>query len=288
MLLNTLILRSTKRPSPSGAERSRGEPFPKQLQLVKVAKIHQMPDILLIGNPSASSQEIKETQLQLQPIAQTSGGSMLFEQLDRIGMVSLQDGRFSKILSGKLEPKLYHHSSLCLGQFYKSLALNGKEIYSLYTHHVGVLELCEPVLKETSALLQLQEATSSQYVPCRTERSLSSDLVMNGFINISILEKVSVPDTVLSEWIGMWAGIKQDEQENVLKALSGKVLLISLSCQKPNYSAGSGAKLSFGKKKTAAPGITIPVNTLLTIGKSCRKKGSSEKRVCLDCICNGR
>ena len=74
---------------------------------------------------------------------------------------------------------------------------------------------------------------------------------MNGFVNIKVVKKEAVPVNILQSWIqhGVWNISDVALQNTLANTLLGKVFLLSLTCQKPNYVVGSGAKLSFGKKK---------------------------------------
>ena len=120
-----------------------------------------MPDILLVGNPSTKSESIKSKQLELSSKCER----VVFEMLDRVSFLpSLSSSNISQIQSGAIEPAAYPHSMETLSKFAKSLASN------------GILELTEPVLVDSAALLDLQSITASakcSYLPFRTERSVN-------------------------------------------------------------------------------------------------------------------
>ncbi|KAJ3362189.1 Anamorsin, partial [Kappamyces sp. JEL0680] len=188
-----------------------------------------MPDILLIGNPRADLEEVKNAQTSL-----SKKGVVGFEQLDRLSH------KYSTIVAGSLSPHAFSHSPFVLGQFAKTLKPS------------GTLELCEPCLLDSGALLTLQAASKNHLLPLRTERSLQSELIMLGFVNIQIVDKKAVGDALLDEFIELW-GIESEEKAAVRSALQSQLQVCSVTCQRPSYVVGSGAKLSFGKKKTAAP-----------------------------------
>lgn len=217
------------------------------LVFLKQDTSHKMPDILLVGNPLAKNEAIKSKQIELS----SQFEKVLFEQLDRVEFLSLStlSPNISQIQTGVIDPAAYVHSMETLAKFAKSLATAGK------------LCLTEPVLVDSAALIQLKNiANTSQSLPTRTERSIMADLVMNGFVNIQVVKKTEVSAEELSNWIeNAWCVDGRKEQDAILQALVGKVFLLSITCQKPNYAVGSGAKLSFGKKKlNTEPPVVSP------------------------------
>lgn len=74
---------------------------------------------------------------------------------------------------------------------------------------------------------------------------------MTGFVNIQVVKKEAVSSSMLQSWLqeGVWRVSDEGLQDTLFKSLTEKVFLLSITCQKPNYVVGAGAKLSFGKKK---------------------------------------
>ncbi|KAJ3270188.1 Anamorsin [Terramyces sp. JEL0728] len=189
-----------------------------------------MSQTLLVGNPSINQTELEQTHKEL-----ANKSAVSFEQLDRItsskliiNLVSLPVGKYNEILSGQLKPVAYYHSLQALSQFAKSLAPSGK------------LVLSEPCFINTADMVELQNKNT--LIPIHTERSLNSDLLMNGFVNIKT-ESTPVDADTLKQYLSIWnAG-------DLFESLNGKLALVHATAEKPAYQVGAGAKLSFGKKK---------------------------------------
>ncbi|KAJ3320016.1 Anamorsin [Boothiomyces sp. JEL0866] len=182
-----------------------------------------MSQVLLIGNPSINQEELEQTHKKL-----ASRASVAFEQLDRITSISLPVGKYNEILSGQLKPVAYYHSLQTLSQLAKSLAPSGK------------LVLSEPCFVNTSDLMEFKDKNT--LIPIHTERSLNSDLLMNGFVNIK-MESVTIDSETLKHYLKIW------NADDLLQSLDGKLAIVNLTAEKPAYHVGAGAKLSFGKKK---------------------------------------
>ena len=116
----------------------------------------RMTDILLVGNPFAKIESIKSKQIELS----TTGRKIHFEQLDRIEFLSnlALSSTISQIQTGVIEPAAFPHSMQVLSKFAKSLSPLGK------------LELTEPVLVDSAALLEVQKISTNKNLPNRTER----------------------------------------------------------------------------------------------------------------------
>ena len=120
---------------------------------------------------------------------------------------------------------------------------------------------------------------------------------MTGFVNIQVVKKEAVASAMLQTWLqeGVWRVSDEGLQETLLKSLADKVFLLSITCQKPNYVVGAGAKLSFGKKKAGKsclfilyihPDRHVCISIICSI--SATTSSSCERRSRLDSICNGR
>ncbi len=218
-------------------------------------KSFKMPDILLIGNPKANFEQVQKAQKTL-----SSNGVVGFEQLDRLSsskipaltQVQLKPLEFQKVISGSLLPTAFSHSPAVLAQFAKTLKTG------------GTLELTEPILLDSAAVIKLEELGSgNELVPRRTERSLSSELVMNGFVNINMLQKRCVDKLEIKDWLEIWG---LEGRKDIEEFLLGTLQVISIACERPSYAVGAGAKLSFGKKKPVAmPTQEAPKKAVWTI-----------------------
>jgi hypothetical protein len=183
-----------------------------------------MPSVLLIGNPLAAPEEIQKKHEIL-----SKDSSVAFEQLDRVPVVALKKVDF--IESGSIEPQQFNHSPQVIAQFSKALLPNGK------------LHLVEPCVVDSGVALQLEKYKNPR-LPFHTERSLQSDLIINGFVDIHLETSAPVGDEQVALWIEGWGVDK--EAFNVLK---GNVVLVTAKAKKPNYEQSTGAKLSFRKKQ---------------------------------------
>jgi hypothetical protein len=183
-----------------------------------------MPSVLLIGNPLAKPEEIQKKHEML-----SKDSSVAFEQLDRVPVVALK--KVDSIESGSIEPQQFNHSPQVIAQFSKALLPN------------GTLHLVEPCVVDSGVALQLEKFKNAR-LPFHTERSLQSDLIINGFVDIQLETSAPVSDDQLARWIEGWGADKQ-----ALEVLKGNLVLVTVKAKKPQYEQSTGAKLSFRKKQ---------------------------------------
>ncbi|KAH6574132.1 hypothetical protein BASA50_010055 [Batrachochytrium salamandrivorans] len=199
-------------------------------------QLKQGQSVLLVGSPGAQAKALQLAQSTLLDRV-SSDGKVAFEQLDRIPLVDLVPSSYHAVVSGMVAPEAYPHTNLVLSKFAKALAPN------------GVLLLTEPVLVDSEAAMKIQPMLHNPRIPFRTERSLLSDLKLNGFINTQVVSLTTVDDSILDPWIFRCWGLNPPQMARVSGMTSGKLLLISVSASKPAYEFGAAAPLRFGKKK---------------------------------------
>ena len=121
---------------------------------------------------------------------------------------------FDKVITGSIQP-VFSHSNAVLSKINQSLKVS------------GTLLLDELIVSESFYTIASH---------LRTERSLRSDLTVNGFVNIDIhLEKVSLDQS--QQWSGY-----------IESSWADQVYIAHVIAKKPSYALGAGAKLSFKKK----------------------------------------
>ncbi|EGF78358.1 hypothetical protein BATDEDRAFT_35801 [Batrachochytrium dendrobatidis JAM81] len=215
-------------------------------------KIKHGQSVLLIGNPAAQAEALQLAQSSLTSKVSTTG-KVSFEQLDRIPLVNLASSSFHAIVTGSVVPTAYTHSNLVLSKFAKTLAPS------------GILILTEPVLIDSLAVISIESALHNQRMPFRTERSLLSDLKVNGFINPQLVSSLNVDDDTVRLWASQCWGVGEDSMAQTIDLLLGKVVLVTFSVAKPAYELGAAAPLRFGKKNTTAPAVTKSSNASVWI-----------------------
>jgi anamorsin len=200
-----------------------------------------MTDVLLVGNPSCGRNDIENA------INSFSQQKPTFEQLDRILVLNLKK-QYAKVQV--ITPNPYNITQDILKVFALNLAPSGTLSFTQYC------------CSETGVLMELPK--NCKLLPLRTEKSLLSDLVMNGFISTNVVSKTFVSDDKLLELIkGVWM-VPEDQQKLVFDLLKGNTVHVSVETSRPSYSLGSGAKLSFAKK-SAVPVPVIKKETVWTV-----------------------
>ncbi|KAH6583087.1 hypothetical protein BASA61_008179 [Batrachochytrium salamandrivorans] len=159
-------------------------------------QLKQGQSVLLVGSPGAQAKALQLAQSTLLDRV-SSDGKVAFEQLDRIPLVDLVPSSYHAVVSGMVAPEAYPHTNLVLSKFAKALAPN------------GVLLLTEPVLVDSEAAMKIQPMLHNPRIPFRTERSLLSDLKLNGFINTQVVSLTTVDDSILDPWIFRYSGKKK-------------------------------------------------------------------------------
>ncbi|KAJ3331110.1 Anamorsin [Blyttiomyces sp. JEL0837] len=177
--------------------------------------------ILLIGNPSATQSDMESAHSELSTLVTTSG-SVSFEQFDRLDMVKLPLSNYNKVVSGSMPPYILIHSDSTLASLGSALCPGGS------------LHITEPVCDDVS-----QESSTG----IRSKQSFLSALRLAGFVTCDIVNEHALDDI---EFKKLMARPRLQD----LKA--EKVHRVTVVATKPTYEVGASAKLSFGKKKTAA------------------------------------
>ena len=202
--------------------------FFSQFRPFNFSKKMASTDILVVGNPSCSKSDI-ETAINFYAKEKPT-----FEQLDRIPVLNLKK-QFAKV--NVIKPNPYNISQDVLKVFAMNLVPS------------GILNFTQFCVGETGVLMELP--TNCKLLPSRTEKSLISDLVMNGFISTKIVSKSEIDDEKLMKLITTTWMIPEDQQTFVFGLLKGQTFEIAVETMRPLYSLGSGAKLSFAKKPQA-------------------------------------
>ncbi|KAI8607601.1 cytokine-induced anti-apoptosis inhibitor 1, Fe-S biogenesis-domain-containing protein [Chytriomyces sp. MP71] len=208
--------------------------------------------VLIVGNAAASASALQSLHTRVSESVGSSG-KVSFEQLDRIGSISLAASTHSLVLSGFTSPA-FSHSPQTLASLLATLSLNGS------------LRLKEPVLSDTftassvlDSLSKLLPTYIASRVPRRTAAQLITDLRLAGFIDPSVASTRPATDAELREWCSAqcWGiGILDSDSDastvdTVVAGWSGRVEVVEVVARRPAYAVGASAKLSFGKKKTA-------------------------------------
>ncbi len=182
--------------------------------------------ILFVGNKSASSADLETTQKQLQ-----QKGKVTFEQIDRIESISLQE-EFSSIVSGVVAPQCYHHTTKTISKFFNSLKPNGSIL------------IAEPCFLHAFD----QQQANKLNLPKRTESMLENDLICTGFINVKKVSSAPLAKQLVELWLKEYWNESSD-------LIINNLVLTTFFAQKPSYSVGSGAKLSFKSKPKSKPQV---------------------------------
>ncbi|KAF9972944.1 Anamorsin [Actinomortierella ambigua] len=193
--------------------------------------------VLLVGTAVASPAALTEAR---ESLLQSVGaqGSVNFEQLDRLASITLPSSTYNSVVTGKVSPSAYQHSTQVLTALVKSLVPGGN------------LALTEPVLTESSS--PEAKATLNQVVG-RSAADLVSTLKISGYIDVSVTQRNQASADELQALVAAW-GLPADASAS----LQGQVEFINITAKKPAYEVGAAAALPWARKRAAAAPAPTP------------------------------
>ncbi|KAG0268990.1 Anamorsin [Actinomortierella ambigua] len=187
--------------------------------------------VLLVGTAAASATALTQAR---ESLLQSVGvqGSVNFEQLDRLASISLPASTYNSVVTGKVSPSAYQHSTQVLTTLVKSLVPGGS------------LALTEPVLTESSS--PDTKAALGQVVG-RSAADLVSTLKISGYIDVLVAQRHQASAAELQALVAAW-GLSAD----AAASLQGQVEFVDITAKKPAYEVGAAAALPWARKRAAA------------------------------------
>eukprot|EP01134_Creolimax_fragrantissima_P000831 CFRG0831T1 len=191
-----------------------------------------MSRALLIGNPSATSDQITDSITKLQK----DGQNVTLEQLDRLGNVKMSSSSFNTALCGYIAPYTCIHS-----------AENFSEVFRLLGQG-ATLRVCEPVLPNTA----LRVFSPLQ----RSGDDLVTALKLAGFTAVTIANSIA---PTKDEFDAILAHVQKTKPETTADALKD-VQLCHVEASTPDFDVMASAPLpmALNRKKKNPPKAAEP------------------------------
>ncbi|KAG0227089.1 Anamorsin [Actinomortierella wolfii] len=187
--------------------------------------------VLLVGTAAASPAALTEAR---DTLLQSVGaqGSVNFEQLDRLASITLPASTYNSVVTGKVSPSAYQHSTQVLTALVKSLVPGGN------------LSLTEPVLTEASSP-EIRAALS--HIVGRSAADLISSLKISGFIDVSVAQQRQASAEEVQALVAAWS-----VPAETAASLQGQIEFVDIVAKKPAYEMGAAAALPWARKRAAA------------------------------------
>ncbi|KAF9582016.1 Anamorsin [Lunasporangiospora selenospora] len=212
--------------------------------------VAQGQKVLLVGTASASATDLTAARSTILA-AVGAGGSVAFEQLDRLETISLPASTYNTIVTGSVPPSANTHSNAVLGALASTLLPGGG---------IALREAVRSASAQDGKLGAVASAVA------RTGADLMSALKFSGFVDVSIIHQQQASEAEIRALIQAW-GV--ESQVDSAAALVGQIEFIEISAKKPSYELGASAALPWAKKRAA--NVAAPVKPTPTTASRINK-----------------